>query len=86
MKWFLYNKFLNLVTLKWTKPTVYGNVPVPRDGHSACIIQNCMYIFGGFQEHPSLFASDLYMLNFHSMVWSIVKTKVLFDYTIVSSS
>ncbi|XP_060844195.1 kelch domain-containing protein 3 [Rhopalosiphum padi] len=65
----------NTITLKWTKPTVYGNVPVPRDGHSACIIQNCMYIFGGFQEHPSLFASDLYMLNFHSMVWSIVKTK-----------
>ncbi|XP_008188760.1 kelch domain-containing protein 3 [Acyrthosiphon pisum] len=65
----------NTETLKWTTPSVYGNKPEPRDGHSACIIQNCMYIFGGFEERSGLFASDLYMLNLNSMVWSIIKTK-----------
>jgi N-acetylneuraminic acid mutarotase len=34
-----------------------------------------MYIFGGFQEHPSQFSQDLYMLNLQTMLWSIIKTK-----------
>lgn len=55
-------------------------IPIPRDGHSACVIDNCMYIFGGFQEHPSQFSQDLYMLNLHKMVWSVVKTTVLYKW------
>ncbi|XP_060860016.1 kelch domain-containing protein 3-like [Metopolophium dirhodum] len=65
----------NTETLKWTTPNVFGHKPEPRDGHSACIIQNCMYIFGGYEEGSGLFASDLYMLKLHSMEWSIVKTE-----------
>lgn len=68
----------NSDTLKWSTPNVCGNIPLPRDGHSACIIKNCMYIFGGFQDHPSQFSQDLYMLNLHTMRWSLVKTKVLY--------
>jgi len=72
----VYNKYLNSETLKWSIPNVFGSKPVPKDGHSACIIGNCMYIFGGFQEHPSQFSQDLYMLNLHTKMWSIIKTQV----------
>ncbi|VVC41558.1 Kelch repeat type 1,Kelch-type beta propeller,Kelch repeat type 2 [Cinara cedri] len=61
-------------TLKWSTPNVYGTIPMPRDGHSACVIKNQMFIFGGFQENPTQFSQDLYMLDFHTMAWSIVKT------------
>jgi hypothetical protein len=71
--------FFYTETLKWSSPNVYGKIPIPRDGHSACIIQNCMYIFGGFQEHPHQFSQHLYMLNLHTMVWSIIKTQVLYE-------
>lgn len=64
-------------TLKWSSPLVHGDKPIPRDGHSACIVDNCMYIFGGFQEFPSQFSQDLYMLNLLTMNWSVVQTRVL---------
>lgn len=64
-------------TQMWSTPKVYGTKPVPRDGHSACVINDCMYIFGGFQEFPSHFSHGLYMLNLHNMMWSAVKTMVL---------
>lgn len=30
-----------------------GTVPGARDGHSACVIRNKMYIFGGYEERVS---------------------------------
>lgn len=69
-------------TLKWSTPKVCGNIPLPRDGHSACIIDNYMYIFGGFQDNPSQFSQDLYMLNLTTMKWSLVRTKVLYQYVL----
>lgn len=34
----------------WSRPRVYGKIPGARDGHSACIIDNRMYVFGGYEE------------------------------------
>ncbi|KAK8756386.1 hypothetical protein V5799_000910 [Amblyomma americanum] len=31
----------------WTPPKVCGQVPWPRDGHSACVIGKRMFVFGG---------------------------------------
>lgn len=30
-------------------------IPSPRDGHSACVINDRMYIFGGFEDQVRLF-------------------------------
>lgn len=60
----------------WSKPNVYGSKPAQRDGHSACVLNDCMYIFGGFQERTSLFSQDLYMLNLNNMMWSTINTMV----------
>lgn len=65
-------------TLEWSTPEVYGSIPVPRDGHSACVINNQMYIFGGFQENPTQFSQDLYMLDLITMTWNVVRTNVLY--------
>lgn len=37
-------------THSWFKPTVSGTIPNARDGHSACVINNKMFVFGGYEE------------------------------------
>ncbi|VVC45089.1 Kelch-type beta propeller,Kelch repeat type 1,Galactose oxidase, beta-propeller [Cinara cedri] len=64
----------NIDTLEWSRPKVYGTIPMPKYGHSACIIQNKMYIFGGYTVDRKNITQDLYMLDFSTMTWSIVKT------------
>ncbi|GLH07303.1 hypothetical protein R5R35_003214 [Gryllus longicercus] len=63
------------VTLKWTCPEVTGPIPGARDGHSACIIDHCMYIFGGFEEYIDRFSQDVHALDFRTMKWRFVYTR-----------
>lgn len=42
-------------TLRWSRPQVTGDIPGVRDGHSACIIDHFMYIFGGLQYFYVIF-------------------------------
>lgn len=46
----MYFSFQYLASLKWSTPKVNGKVPNARDGHSACVIDGKMYIFGGYEE------------------------------------
>ena len=34
----------------WSRSSVTGDIPAARDAHSSCVIYNCMYIFGGYEE------------------------------------
>ena len=36
-------------THTWAKPQVSGDIPGERDGHSAAIISQHMYVFGGYE-------------------------------------
>ena len=47
-------------TYKWSRPTVTGDIPAARDGHSSCVIEDCMYIFGGYEETNYRFGLDVY--------------------------
>jgi hypothetical protein len=40
-------------------------VPVPRDGHSATVLENSMYVFGG--EKGGTLCKDLYEFDFRSL-------------------
>lgn len=51
-------------------------VPEATDGHTACVIDGCMYVFGGFQDSTNLFAQDVYMLDLNTLEWSFVETQV----------
>lgn len=38
-------------TRQWSMISIVGDItPSPRDGHTACVINNRMYIFGGFED------------------------------------
>lgn len=51
---FLYS--INLETRQWSLVSIVGHlIPSARDGHSACIIHNRMYIFGGFEDSVKIF-------------------------------
>jgi hypothetical protein len=34
-------------TRKWTELQCTGDIPSPRDGHAAAVVDNVVYIFGG---------------------------------------
>lgn len=58
------------LTMTWNKPRVTGHVPAARDGHSACIINNALYIFGGYEESFSHYGPFVYKLDLVSMAWT----------------
>uniref|UniRef100_A0A8C5P2S3 Host cell factor C2 n=1 Tax=Jaculus jaculus TaxID=51337 RepID=A0A8C5P2S3_JACJA len=47
----LIDLFLFLETMSWSKPETKGTVPLPRSLHTASVIGNKMYIFGGWVPH-----------------------------------
>ncbi|XP_056131831.1 LOW QUALITY PROTEIN: host cell factor 2 [Lampris incognitus] len=71
---------LDLETMVWSKPQTSGPRPLPRSLHSANIIANKMYVFGGWipvpenekpnaQEVEWICTSSLYVLNLETMTW-----------------
>ncbi|CAK1546692.1 unnamed protein product [Leptosia nina] len=62
-------------TLEWSNPTVTGVMPNGKDGHSACIIGNKMYIFGGFDYLTDQYTNNMHYLNLDTMDWSYVHAK-----------
>ncbi|XP_059101620.1 host cell factor 2 isoform X5 [Peromyscus eremicus] len=42
---------LDLETMSWSQPETKGTVPLPRSLHTASVIGNKMYIFGGWVPH-----------------------------------
>lgn len=62
-------------TFQWSYIPTTGCIPGPRDGHTACLIGNIMYVFGGFEELENCFSNDIYALNLDTFVWSYVEAK-----------
>ena len=63
-------------TQSWSQPEVNGQVPGARDGHSACVINHCMYVFGGYEEETNQFSQDVHMLDLRTMEWRHLLVKV----------
>jgi len=65
------------MTLKWSTPMVSGTVPSPRDGHSACIIGDAMYIFGGYAEISEVYSPSpaVFRLDLRLFEWTLLKCK-----------
>ncbi|CAH4036449.1 unnamed protein product [Pieris brassicae] len=61
--------------LKGGGPLVTGRIPNGKDGHSACIVNNKMYIFGGFDYITDEYTNNLHYLNLHTMEWCYVCAK-----------
>ncbi|XP_042367290.1 host cell factor 2 [Plectropomus leopardus] len=81
---------LDLDTMVWTTPETRGSTPLPRSLHSASVIGNKMYVFGGWvpvpesDEHNALgtewICSDsLSVLNLDTMSWENLGPEQLDD-------
>ncbi|XP_002731257.1 kelch domain-containing protein 3-like [Saccoglossus kowalevskii] len=57
----------------WCCPKVIGDIPAARDGHSACVIDNCMYIFGGYEDESECFSNTVHKLDTKTLTWSLLR-------------
>ncbi|KPP66644.1 kelch repeat-containing protein-like [Scleropages formosus] len=56
----------------WYQPIVNGHRPAPRSGHSACVLQGKIFVFGGW-DTPVCF-NDMHALDLGLMEFSAVNT------------
>ena len=81
---------LDLETMTWYQPMVEGPAPLPRSLHSASVIGNRMFIFGGWvplvidenrttQEKEWKCTNTMAALNLDTMTWETVQTDVYDD-------
>ena len=56
---------LLLASNTWISPSVRGDGPAPREGHSAALIGKRLFIFGGCGKYDGLekYYDDVYILN-----------------------
>ena len=55
-----------------------GAIPPPRSGHSACVINGTILIFGGHVSETLQLSQDVYKLDLNTLEWSFVRTTVTF--------
>jgi len=60
-------------THTWSRPQVSGDIPGERDGHSAAIIGQHMYVFGGYEETVERYGQDVYRLDLTTFTWKLMK-------------
>ncbi|GAV80141.1 Kelch_3 domain-containing protein/Kelch_4 domain-containing protein [Cephalotus follicularis] len=59
---------LDLKTMRWTSPEVKGDIPVPRDSHSAVAIGNKLFVYGG--DCGDRYNGDADVLDMDTFTWS----------------
>jgi len=59
----------NTNTFKWSIPNTTGTPPGARDGHSSCVVNTKLYIFGGYKEVTQQFSSEMQFLESETMTW-----------------
>eukprot|EP01120_Amphizonella_sp_Union-15-10_P009129 TRINITY_DN339_c0_g1_i1.p1 TRINITY_DN339_c0_g1~~TRINITY_DN339_c0_g1_i1.p1 ORF type:complete len:337 (+),score=40.51 TRINITY_DN339_c0_g1_i1:139-1149(+) len=64
----------DLSTSKWSKPNQKGQVPPLRVAHTAQLLRNKLYLFGGRTEEP-IELNDLYSYDVENSTWSRVETQ-----------
>uniref|UniRef100_A0A0N5CD48 Kelch domain-containing protein 10 n=1 Tax=Strongyloides papillosus TaxID=174720 RepID=A0A0N5CD48_STREA len=57
----------------WEIVNAHGRIPPARDGHTAVVWKNKMFIFGGFEEDHQIFSQDVFVFDFITNEWAEVK-------------
>jgi host cell factor len=82
---------INLNTMNWFKPNTHGSSPLPRSLHSATIVRNRMFVFGGWvplvldelkngnNEKEWKCTNTLASLNLDSLTWEPLAIELLED-------
>ncbi|KAL3986106.1 Galactose oxidase central domain family protein [Acanthocheilonema viteae] len=58
----------------WSVIPYDGEAPPARDGHSAVVVGDLMFMFGGFEEESQRFSQETFAYNFKQKKWYEVKT------------
>jgi N-acetylneuraminic acid mutarotase len=61
---------LDLKTGQWETLAVKGESPSARSAHTAVVVGNCMYVFGGWNGVHCM--NDLHELNFETNTWTLI--------------
>ena len=65
---------LSMTTMRWKKVRVQGEIaPEPRYGHTATLIDNRMFIFGGRGKDEQIF-KDIWFLDLDTWTWKAVQS------------
>ncbi|KAL4579818.1 hypothetical protein LXL04_015985 [Taraxacum kok-saghyz] len=59
---------LDLKTMRWSQPNPTGDLPVPRDSHSAVAVVNNIFIYGG--DCGDRYRGDVGVFNVDTSTWS----------------
>ncbi|EUB63789.1 Host cell factor 1 [Echinococcus granulosus] len=81
---------LEIDTMTWTKPSISGDLPAPRSLHSATVIGNRMFVFGGWVplvmddmkttvEKEWKCTNTLASLNLDTMSWESIQMEIFDD-------
>lgn len=66
----------NPASNEWTVVQVEGSfIPPARDGHTAVVHKDKMYVFGGFEEHNHRFSQETYAFDFNTRKWHQINTE-----------
>lgn len=60
---------------RWSLVPAQGQYPPARDGHSAVVWADSMYIFGGYEEREMRYSQETYVFHFPSGTWTKLKTQ-----------
>ncbi|CAK7340531.1 unnamed protein product [Dovyalis caffra] len=58
---------LDLRSMRWTSPEVKGDIPAPRDSHSAVAIGSKLFVYGG--DRGDRYHGDVDVLDTDTMTW-----------------
>ncbi|CAD8124604.1 unnamed protein product [Paramecium sonneborni] len=58
----------------WTKCKANGKIPESRNGHTATLVENKMYVIGGWLGSGTYASKDVYVLDLDSLNWTLVNT------------
>lgn len=70
-------------TVSWSHISATGDIPSGTDGHSACIIDNAMYLFGGFVDpvfsfhykQLQIYSNMVFMLDVRNNNWRLLERR-----------
>jgi len=60
----------SFITRQWTQLSTLGETPSARTAHTAVVVGDSMYVFGGWNGHDCM--NDLHELNFVTRTWTLI--------------
>ena len=64
---------LDVTCFAWSRPAWCGTAPIEREGHTASVVGDRVYVFGGTwvdDDSNSVYLNDLHVLDADTVTWA----------------